>query len=210
MIATITPSRGDRPKFMGFCTEQLLRMNPRPNYFISVVNPPTSAAVDIVPRIKQGIEVAKINGYDNVYIIEDDDHYVVNYLDLMSIGDYDLIGYDNTTYYNLRTRRYQKFYHETHSSLFTTAFKISALDQFTWPADNAIFLDTALWRYAKQHNKKWKLLSDENPCLGIKHGIGMTGGKGHSIKLRDEDPNLHYLKSRVDEKAFEFYSNLEL
>jgi hypothetical protein len=185
-------------------------MNPQPNYIISVVNPPKSSEVDLVPRIKQGIEVAKRNGYDNVYIIESDDYYPANYLDLMPIGEYDFIGYDNTIYYNLRTRRYQKFYHETHSSLFTTAFKISALDQFNWPPDNTKFLDILIWKYAKQHNKKWKLLSDENPCIGIKHGIGMTGGKGHSIKLREEDPNLFYLKSLVDQKAFEFYSNLEL
>lgn len=208
MICTITPDRGDRKPLMDLCTNQLLRMNPSPNFIISIVEPPKSSAVDLVPRIKQGIEVAKRNGYDNVYIVESDDYYIANYLELMPIGDYDFIGFDNTVYYNLKTKSYQRFDHQNHSSLFCTAFKISALDKFQWPHDEFLWLDVALWKYAKQNNKKWKLLSDENTCLGIKHGMGKVGGKGHKMDLNRKDPDLSYLKSRVDEYSFEKYKEI--
>lgn len=204
---TITPSRGgDRPKFFQFCVRQLTKFTGgQKNYIMN--DRPISEAKDLIPRVKKGIELAKRDGFTHVFIVEDDDFYCKEYFE--QALDFDFFGYEDTTYYNLRNRTYGVVKHPGRSSLFTTAFKIEALDGFVWPADTNVFLDIALWDFARKTKKKVKLLKN-NPCLGIKHNIGVVGGKGHRMKLRNTDYDLRYLRSRVDEEAFEFYRTLML
>ncbi len=65
-----------------------------------------------------------------------------------------------------------------------------------------------LLEYALRYQKRVCLLTD-NPCLGIKaHGFGKVAGKGHVKVLPNQDNDLSFLKSRVDEEAFMFYSKL--
>jgi len=206
LIASLTCDRGDRPQFMEFCNFQIDRMNP--DMAIKIVHGPTSNQVDLIPRMKKGVHIAKKNGIETIYILESDDFYNTNYFESMPIGDYDFIGFNSTYYYNIRKRTWERTYHD-HSSLFCTAFKVSALDNFVWPPDDYLWLDLALWKFAKQNNKKWKLLDTDPPCIGIKHGVGKVGGKGHIQNLKNADPDLSWLKSRVDQEAFEFYSNLK-
>lgn len=210
MTATLTCNRGkDRPQLMEFCNVQLDRLNPYPDMVIIVQYEPTSNQVDLIPRMKKGVQIAKGNGVETIYVVESDDYYCPNYFEQMAIGDYDFIGYNNTVYYNIKKRTWERTYHD-HSSLFCTAFKVAALDNFVWPPDDYLWLDIALWKYAKQNNKKWKLIETDNPCIGIKHGVGKVGGKGHVQNLKNADPELKWLKGKVDNEAFEFYSNLKL
>lgn len=204
--ATITPDRGDRAPFMKHCVKQISRLEPA--YIITVLYPPVNDHVDLVPRIRHGIEIAKRNGYDIVYIIESDDYYPANYFELMPIGDHDIIGYQNTFYYNLKNLSYSHLSHESHSSLFCTAFRISAFEKFPWPHDEFLWLDIAMWKYAIKTGLNYKLLRDDNPCLGIKHGMGKTGGKAHKTRLAHPDDEMKWLKSKVDNESFEFYSEL--
>lgn len=208
MTATLTCNRGsERKQFMDFCHVQIDRLNPYPEMVIIVEHEPKSNQADLVPRMKKGVQIAKENGIDTIYVIESDDYYPVDYFDRLPIGDYDFIGFNSTFYYNVIKRTWERTYHD-HSSLFCTAFKVSALDQFIWPPDDYLWLDIELWRYARLFNKKWRLLNDEPPCVGIKHGIGRVGGKGHIQNLKNADPEMKWLKSKVDEEAFAFYSNL--
>jgi hypothetical protein len=206
-FATITPSRGDRNKLLGFT---MARLNAP--FKITCIEPPKSDDVDLVPRVKHGIEVAKRNGYEFVFIIEDDDYYPLDYFEhFEDFEQFDFVGYSDTTYYNIRTRTWETFEHSgsnRRSSLFTTGFRISALDRFTWPRDNYKWLDIKLWEYANRCDKRIRLLQN-NPALGIKgHGHGKFAGKGHLTDLDNKDPDLSYLKSRVDDHAFEFYQTL--
>lgn len=205
--ATITPSRGDRNKLLGFT---MARLNAP--FKITCIEPPKSDDVDLVPRIKHGIEVAKRNGYEFVFIIEDDDYYPIDYFERFEdFEHFDFVGYSDTTYYNIRSRTWETFEHSganRRSSLFTTGFRISALDRFTWPRDNYKWLDIKLWEYANRCGKRIRLLQN-NPALGIKgHGQGKVAGKGHIIELKNKDPDLSFLKASVDEQAFEFYQTL--
>lgn len=203
---TITPSRGgERKPLFQYCIRQLAQLIGTNNYIMN--DPPKNGNVDLVPRIRYGVDLAKKDGMDYAFMVEDDDYYTADYFnqDL----DFDFFGYETTTYYNLRNRTYETFKHPGRSSLFATAFKISALEGFTWPADNVVFLDIALWDFAKKTKKKVKLLKD-NPCLGIKHSIGKCGGKGHRMTMRNKDPDLKFLRSRVSEEAYEFYTTLML
>lgn len=206
-IATLTPDRGDRPQFMAQCLAQIDRFIPSPDFVIQVTYAPISNQVDLIPRVKKGIEIAKQNDIDVIYMIESDDKYDSNYLEQLPIGDYDFIGYNSTIYYNIRKRTWERTYHD-HSSLFCTAFKVSALEGFVWPPDDYLWLDLALWKFAKQNNKKWKLLDCEPPCIGIKHGVGKVGGRGHVQNLKNSDPNMDWLRSKTDPQAFEFYHNI--
>src|SRR5687768_3884927 len=129
--ATITCDRGDRPQFFEFCIQQLKWMNgghPMNAYLMN--DKPKNNDVDLIPRMRQGIELAKRDGFTHVYCIESDDAYSIDYLHRPL--DFDFFGYSDTVYYSLRNKTYQKFTHPKRSSLFTTAFRISALQKFKW------------------------------------------------------------------------------
>jgi len=205
-FATITPTRGDRPELLKFCKRQLARMEVKPtaSYFIDYK--PKGSEIDLVPRIREGIFQSESEGIDMVFIVEDDDFIPSNYFN--NIPDADFIGTPETWYHNLRNKTYQVFNHPGRSSLFTTGFRISALDKFLWPKDDERFLDIALWKYANKAKKKitWR----DTSAIGIKHNIGLCGGKGHVMRLKNSDNDLSWLKEHVDSEAYEFYKTLKL
>lgn len=207
-FATLTPTRGDRNELLGFVHKRLLSSTPKPGYLLTMCEEPKSEAIDIVPRIREGIEVLKAKGYDFVFIVEDDDFLPENYFNSWGdLSELDFVGFRDTVYYNLKNRTYQTFDHPERSSLFCTGFRISALENFNWPNDNWPFLDVRLWSYAQQTDKRIKLMKG-NPTLGIKHGIGKCGGKGHFLLMKHSDNDFSFLRSRVDSEAFDFYTGL--
>jgi hypothetical protein len=206
-IATLTPTRGDRPELFNFCREQIeaQTVQPTDKYFIAFQ--PTDRQPDITKRIKNGYELAKQHGMEWVIILEDDDSYRQDHIERYSrfMDRYDFIGDQNSLYYNIRDKRYRVFKHPRRASLFTTAFRVSALDKFRWPPDNTVFLDIKLWQFAK--TKRCKFV--DSGAVGIKaHGFGMRGGKGHIMNLPHEDPALLFLKSVTTKQNFDFYSEL--
>lgn len=199
----ITPTRGDRQKLLDF---NLSRIDGLPSIVVNYS--PESDSIDLVPRIRKGIQAAKVNGFEFVFIMEDDDYYPTNYFDAFDYVNNDFVGYSDTYYYNLKNRTYQKFDHDGRSSLFCTGFRISALERFNWPNDDYKFLDIRLWEHAQRTSNKIQLLKN-NPALGIKgHGIGRYAGKGHELRMKEIDADLSFLKSRVDYSAWEFYLKL--
>lgn len=207
-FATITPTRGDRPYLLNFCKEQLARMNTKPTKSYYVDYSPSSEIPDLVARVREGIRLAQADGFDLVFIIEDDDYYPANYFDNIVLSAF-FHGAPYTYYYNLRNRTYDWWHHEHRSSLFRTGFRISALKDFVWPKDSTIFLDIDLWKFAySKHGGTSKIQWHSDWALGIKHGIGVTGGKGHRLTMKHKDPQLKWLQSHVDENSFYFYKSL--
>lgn len=209
-FCTITPNRGgERASLLEHCVRQLQRMGCQMNSYI-INHPAKSSACDLVPRVKEGIELARRDGFEYVFIVESDDYYPSDYFQHFSPG-YDFYGFDTTVYYNIKNRTFSGVdHHRGRASLFCTGFRIAALDTFNWPSDDYVFLDIKLWEYANARRKKIQLLSIPNPCLGIKHGIGKVGGNGHRGQQRNQDRDLSYLKKHVDAESFEFYHNLNL
>ena len=203
-FATITPDRGDRPQFLDFCKHQLSRMNTKPGHSYFISNPPTGHQVDLVPRIRLGIERAQADGFDMIFIIENDDFYPKDYFD--GIPDANFIGSRVTTYYNLKNNTYQEFHHPERSSLFTTGFKISALANYRWPHDEFVNLDVHLWNGPGALSK----VKRTTGAIGIKHGVGKLGGRGHGMTMANEDKNWEWLKKNVDQEAYAFYKTLKL
>lgn len=204
-FATITPTRpGERPEFLEFCKHQLSRMSVKPNdsYFIEF---PACAKFDLIDRIKYGIKEAKSDGYDFVFIVEDDDKYDANYFDLMNPTESDdFIGNDKTVMYHLGNRTYDIAEHPERSSLMNTGFRISALKDFIWP-DNTPYLDMFIWGHAL--DKHYRFV--DNKTVSMKHGQGLCGGKAHKKVLKNKDENLDWLKANVDSDAYHFYKNLK-
>lgn len=203
-FAIITPTRGDRPELLNFLRSRI----PAEYEHIIVDYKPFSEDVDLVNRIKHGIELAKQKGFDYVFIAEDDDYYPKDFFDTIHFEDTDFYGFATSHYYNLSNQTYQTFEHIDRSSLFCTGFRISALDRFNWPPANWKFLDIRLWEYA--NNGYFKIdLHHTNPCVGIKgHKFGKHAGKGHTMRLKYDDPTLSCLKEMVDMEAFQFYNKI--
>lgn len=206
-FCTITPTRGDRPELLEFCKYQLSRMTLKPerSYFIDYK--PVSDGVDLLERVQKGVEMAKAGGFDLVFIIEDDDAYPADYFQRFDLEQYAFMGSYQTVYYNLRNRTFNTFNHAHRSSLFTTAFRISALEGFIWQAPRRRFLDIALWEYAENMALPRQLLA-QTGAIGIKHNLGLCAGKGHVTRGANVDESLQWLKDNTDAEQFEFYSRL--
>lgn len=206
-FAAIVPDRGDRVQFFNHCVDQISRMTLKPDKVFAITYPPHSEDMDLVERVRCGIEQVIDIGIDLTFIIESDDSYPSNYFEQFQpyFDKYDFFGDAYSTYYNLRNKTYNTWHHPGRSSLFTTGFKISALEGFNWPADNERFLDIRLWQFAK--GKKVKFV--DTGAIGIKHAVGKVGGKGHFMKMRNVDVDYKYLQSKTN-GSFEFYKNLHL
>lgn len=179
-------------------------MTVKPDKVIHVNYSPTGPGFDLIDRISEGVFRAQKDGFDWVFVIENDDamphDYFKRYLPYLETHDF--IGDDKTYYYNIKTRRWSLFHHPYRSSLFTTAFRISALNNFEWPDNSKPFLDIELWKYAKNRKKKFI----DSGAVGIKHNTGKCGGKGHLMKLHNPDPDLTWLKGKLSDYHIEFYN----
>jgi hypothetical protein len=209
-ICTLTVDRGDREVFFNFCLDQLrIIHNGNMDNAIIINDPPTNHEHDLVKRFRKGVAIAKEKGFDAVAVVESDDQYPSDYLQQMTLNGSDFVGYESTVYYNIRNKTWMHQTHPKRSSLFCTAFKISALDDFIWPSDHYLWLDIRLWEHARDKRKPVKFLG-ANPCTGIKHACGMVAGKSHYRLLENNDKDLSFLKTRTENYQYEFYSKLKL
>lgn len=207
-IATITPSR-DRPKLFDNCRQMIDSQTIKPDNRYYICFDPESPKCDLVRRVRQGYELAKKDGIDWIVLFEDDDFYRADHIERyrQHMDGADFIGDPYSYYYRIDNQTWQRFHHHGRASLFTTAFRVSALEKFNWPPDDKVFLDIDLWRYAK--NAKLKMKFIDSGALGIKgHGFGKSGGKGHRMKLKNEDIALRFFRSKVNDQQFEFYRKL--
>lgn len=207
-FCAIIPDRGDRKELTKHCLWQLSRMTLKPDQIYHIQFPPESDRFDLTERVKQGWKLAKQDGIEWCCIIENDDFYPANYFEtIFSVDDseFSFIGNDTTTYYNLKNNTWRTWNHPLRSSLFTTCFKTDVMEDMRWSTSNTPFLDISIWEYAEGLGKYFVHTS----AVGIKHGLGKCGGKGHKMIMENKDHNFEYLKSIVDKESFEFYSKLK-
>lgn len=210
-FCAIVPDRGDRPELMSFCRHQLERMTMKPDKIYFIDYHPENGVADLTKRIRIGIEMAKADGIERIFIVESDDNYPANYFEQMLLHwtkGVKIIGAKATLNYNLRYNSWQREEHPDRSSLHHTAFDISALDKFRFPDDDWVFLDRKLWTYVNRQHISAELIS--HPLVvSMKHGIGKTAGRGHGMNYKEKDPDRSYLKSIVDSEAYAFYQSLK-
>jgi hypothetical protein len=208
-FCAIIPDRGDRKELTEHCLWQLSRMTLKPDQSYNINYKPESDRFDLTERVKQGWKLAKQDGIEWCCIVENDDFYPADYFETIFSEDksqYSFIGNDMTTYYNLKNKTWRTWRHNLRASLFTTCFKTDVMDDFRWSNGNTPFLDVSIWEYAELFTKHFIYAN----AIGIKHGLGKCGGKGHKMIMENQDNNLEYLKSIVDKESFEFYSKLKV
>lgn len=232
-IATITPTRGDRPQFLKMALKLINLQTRQPDEIIVVNDPPKSSEIDINGRYHEGCKRAIEKGCDLLFFWEDDDYYAPTYIEAMTKAFEEcnpqpqVFGVGMTVYYHLFLRKWGAFLHEHKASAMNTMITKEAYKQFRWPKDNSEkydiqhgtgFLDTQLWEWAQRKKmSKTILYKPNNPLsIGIKHGMGKCGGSHHDknesqwlMPLRNNDPNMSWLQQHVIPEAFEFYASLK-
>lgn len=212
-IGVIIPDRGDRPEFLNNCLRMLKKQTLQPVGVALMNFEPRSSEKDITVRYREGYERWRGVGVDVIAFIENDDWYSPDYLEKMAEawgknGRPDIFGTDRTIYYNLNERAWKVMLHSRRSSAMSTFIKPN-LD-IQWPVDNDPYTDIALWRQLKGVTATF----DPPICVGIKHGVGLCGGRMHTDhleRLENLDGSMVQLKQwmKNDTESFYFYSNIQ-
>lgn len=208
-IGIAIPTRGDRSLFLSRCLEMMENQTRKADLIHIVSEAPKSEDKDITYRYKKAFNKLFADGCDVVFLIEDDDYYSEIYIETMfnewvKAGKPEVFGTDSTTYYHLNRKCYKVMQHKNRSSAFSTMVTNAVLN-IDFPKDNEPFLDLEIW---KQLNGK-TFTDSNNICMGIKHGVGLLGGKGHneSFPYEKQDNNHEFLKSVVG-NMYNSYINL--
>lgn len=206
MIAVVIPDRGDRPEFLNHCLWLIDQQTIKPAIIEIVDYPPLNGVKDITPRYRQGLKNAFAKGALVALLIENDDWYAPTYIEQMikgwlAAGSPSLFGIGYTTYYHLGQRRYKTLKHPKRASAMNTL--ISALHPLTFPPDEDPFFDLHIWQTGGKTFFPKEIIS-----IGIKHGVGLCGGKAHKIDFKYDKQDNGLLKKVVDKRSFDFYSRI--
>lgn len=209
-IAALIIHRGDRPEFLENLKRMLAAQTVQPDVIHYVDYQPESDKCDISQRYKRGYEALRNKGIDLIFFMEVDDYYSPDYIETMlaewnNHNRSDIFGTNYTIYYHIKLFSWFTFYHNTRSSAMSTLIKADL--KLEWPVDEEPYTDTWLWNRIKGVTFKPK----KHICLGIKHGLTMTGGQSHVDRLHryiTSDSNKDFLRENMDSESFNFYSNL--
>lgn len=207
-IGVIIPDRGDRPSFLSNCLRMMRGQTLQPIGIALMSFAPTSAEKDITVRYRMGYNIWRGPRADVIALIENDDYYAPNYLETMAAawleaGKPNIFGTDRTIYYNLNERAWKVMLHSRRSSAMSTFIKPNL--SIKWPADNDPYTDIHLWQNIEGVTKHF----DPPICIGIKHGVGLCGGRMHTDhldRLEHKDPDQSQLRAWMDDESFKFYS----
>lgn len=151
----------------------------------------------------------KCDQKSKILIIEDDDYYSINWLQIMSnkLDHCELCGETKTRYYNIINKTYRRNINNKHSSLCSTGLHSAmAYDMLLQICSKKPkFIDIHLW-----HNFKGKkCLFEGTNIVGIKGIPGKRGiGSGHDGLRNKDNANLSILKQWVGETWTEKYTNI--
>jgi len=199
-IGILIPTRGDRSAFLKMAKTLIGRQTVKHHVLLILDDPPKSEAPDITYRYRVGCDRLFAEGCDVVVWWEDDDWYAPNYLERMvsawiEMGKPDIFGLDKTLYYHLISQKYLHISHPGRASAMSTMVTKAILD-IAWCDDNYSYTDIHVW--AKLKGKA--ITISEVISVGIKHGVGLTGGGGHKQdwnKYNGQDVNYEYLERIV-------------
>lgn len=188
-FALVIPTRGDRPKFIEQCKYLISKQTLQPTEIIWVDYPAKNSEKDITQRYRKGIEEAREKRYEFVVFWEDDDWYHPNYLQWLiskweAADKPDFFGVSETYYYHLGTGNANHDVHQNRSSAFCTLVKLPWT--IPWPQDNYPFLDLHIF---KNYPGMCIPFDGHIYAIGIKHGIGLSGGSGHNSTFKFNMPD---------------------
>jgi len=210
-IGIIIPDRGDRPELLKNCLRMLENQTVAPTEICVVNEPPKDAEIcDITYRYRIGYDHFRGKNFDCILLIENDDWYHPKYIERMvekwlELDQPDLCGHQYTVYYHIAKRAWLQLDHFRRSSAMNTLIKPDL--NFKWCVDHEPYTDIYLWMKSGLKGITWMPFT--HLCLGIKHGIGKSGGAFHTTYLnrfQNQDPNFDFLKQHMDHESFQFYT----
>jgi glycosyltransferase involved in cell wall biosynthesis len=205
-VGIIIPDRRDRPQFLENCLRMMDRQTLKPDRICVMEYAPESDKCDITQRYRRGYHHLCGKDLDIIAFIENDDYYSPEYLEYMvnkwqEYGKPDIFGTNYTIYYHLKLGAHFTMYHQDRASAMNTLIKPD-LD-INWPVDHEPFTDMHLWANIKGIT----FMPEKVIAIGMKHGIGLCGGKSHVDKLyRYTNNDDGFLQRTVDEDSYKFYS----
>ena len=211
-VVLITPDRNDRPLLLDHCRWQMERQTVKPMDHLVINYDPKPGVVDIVPRVRMGVNLARDLGAEFCMIIENDDYYPDNYVEtvLKALERFDVVGCDRSIYYSLQQNCMRIFNHPGRSSLYLTSFRISVMNDFQWPEDTMLYFDIHLWKEIR--GRRGFINFPETP-VGMKHGNGFSPGNYHNGIVNGkrmggmvDDPGRKWLEKHTRKESFEFYN----
>ncbi len=227
-IAVFIPTRGDREVFLNNCLRMLAAQTLKLNPYILVIDfKALNNEKDITKRYRFGYNNLTSQSFDLIAFIEDDDYYAPTYIETMATewlkaGQPDIMGTGKTIYYHLKLHKYFVMNHPSRSSAMNTFIKPDL--NLTWPADNYAFTDLHLWNTSDIAQSKFPVGNqlpknmwlkghifnpDKIISIGMKHGVGLCGGRNHIDRLErftTPDFDMKFLRDNCDMESFEFYS----
>lgn len=211
-VGVLIPTRGiERIEFIKNALRLVDYQTVKPHRIEVVGDPPANELCDITYRYKKGYQ--RFSDVDIIFFWEDDDWYASDYIEQMLIewdkaGRPDIFGTIFTMYYHLKLKKYFKMNHHQRASAMNTMIKPNK--DINWGKDDNPYTDTWLWM---QGQKLTQALYEPKTVksIGMKHGIGMSGGKGHTDNFQrylNDDHDMYWLRGIVDEESFKFYEEL--
>lgn len=219
-VGVLIPSRGDRTIFLNHAKWLINQQTRIPDEIMIVDYPPKSNECDITPRYRYGCQELFKKKCDIVIFWEDDDWYSNEYIEFMlnswiNAKTPKIFGIGYTYYYHILVNKYRKFTHP-HKSSACCSMVTDEILKLSFPNDNDPFLDSAMWKQLSPfpHNPLCTISPEKIYHIGIKHGLGLTGGVKHHNKLgynRNfiDDSNLNLLRNNIDDKSLQFYNSLK-
>lgn len=207
-FALVIPTRGDRPQFIEQCKLLIARQTLQPTEVLWMDYKPESNRKDITQRYRRGVELATKKGYQFVVFWEDDDWYHQDYLKWLVDAWHknkrpNFFGVGETYYYNHSIGSAHHMKHAGRTSAFCTLAKLPW--KTTWPDDHNPFLDMHIH---KNSSLKTINFTDKIYAVGIKHGMGLTGGGGHRPNFKFNMPNSKKWFYEVIGNDRTFYDNI--
>ncbi|MFW6002559.1 MAG: class I SAM-dependent methyltransferase, partial [archaeon] len=210
-IGVVTPTCSpERKPFLEFLEKRIYGQTKQVDKWYLVNYPNNSHIPDLAKRYKQGIKKAVEDECDLIFLMEDDDYYPYTYIEELfkewkKKGCPTIIGVNGTVYFHLKHDGYASFPQNKRTSAFETAITSNAI--YDQCPDHVIDYDIKLW---KANQPDGVLVDIPHRPVGIKHGLGLTGGRYHTKgKYNTNKPPQMQLKNLVDEEAYNFYQKIK-
>jgi len=236
MSVTLITTTGSRPEAFNFCEKYIQRQkflkNTKENIQWIVIddnikqptictlgqeyyaNPMQAEGKFNTQRPGLAFALTKVKG-DNVFIIEDDDFYFENYIEVYNdfLKHAFLVGEGNALYYDVKSRLYKRMENYKGASLCQTAFRKTSIATIEKAVHSGeLYIDSYLW--ARKASIKSILFTGLDLSVGIKGMPGRAGiGVGHKMSLEDpkvkSDKDLlqlpQFLESKQDAERYRNY-----
>lgn len=168
----------------------------------------TRGKASLANKINRLMKQREIITGDCIAIIEDDDWYSANYLEVAAqrFSDYDMIGEGRALYYNVRKLYWTLHTNMNHASFCQTLFRPTMFDDLEKVTRNLNpFIDTYIWKETSAKLRR-KVYDPENrPTLvGIK-GLYPGYGVGHTATLKSIDADRTKLIELVGKEDASIY-----